>query len=135
MTRFLACILLWASFVACQNRSNQVTQSKAQSEDVHWTVKVCSSRAASVTMQAGPSHDDNDVFATWGPHDGQKAWVMPQRVQSLNKIYFQATTPGKDQTDMCVIYSGSPKKNMSFDGGRESHDISANDDEHDCKCQ
>jgi hypothetical protein len=101
--------------------------------DKHWTAKVCRSVAASVTMQAGPNKDDNDVFASWHPPDGQKSFVLPDRVQSLNKIYFKAVTPGRDQTDMCVQYDGRTCKHMSFDGKNEDHDISANDDDN-CMC-
>jgi hypothetical protein len=98
-----------------------------------WQVKVCSSNAQSVTMQAGPSSGDNDVFATWHPNDGQKLFDLPARIQSDGKIFFKATTPGKDQTDLCVLHDGTVKKKMSFDGGDEDHDISAGDNDN-CSC-
>jgi len=101
--------------------------------DIHWTVEVCSSKAQSVTLQAGPKSDDNDVFATWRPADGKKPFNLPTRVQSLDNIYFKATTPGRDQTDLCVQYDGRTVRHMSFDGGNEDHDLHANDSDK-CPC-
>ena len=91
----------------------------------HWTVKVCGSSAQSITMQAGPHKSDNNVFATWRPADGQKEIPLPDRIQSFKNIYFKATTPGNDQTDLCVKYDGGTVKGMSFNGGNEDHDINA----------
>jgi hypothetical protein len=66
----------------------------------HWSVKVCSSNAARIDFQAGPNKGDNDVFASWHAGGGVKSFPMQDRVQSLNRIYFKATTPGRDQTDI-----------------------------------
>jgi hypothetical protein len=83
-------------------------------------------------MQAGPGNTDNDVFATWHPADGRKSFNFPSRSQSLNNIYFRATTPGHDQTDMEVLYDGRVVRKMSFDGGNEDHNLKANDKDDGC---
>jgi hypothetical protein len=54
-------------------------------------------------------------------------------MQAQGKLYFKATTPGKDQTDMCVLHNGTVAKKMSFNGGNEDHDISAGDTDN-CPC-
>jgi len=102
----------------------------------HWTVVVCASVASQVTLQAGPGRDDNDVFATWHAADAHKVFALPDRVQGLTKIYFQASTPEGDkqrQTYLCVKYDGVPKKWMQFDKN-ENHDIQAGDSESSCTC-
>jgi hypothetical protein len=70
-------------------------------------------------MSTRPSNTDNDVFGTWHPNDGNKHFDFPDRSQSLNNIYFRATTPGHDQTDMVVLYDNASKKKLSFNGGSE----------------
>ncbi|HEX7907797.1 MAG TPA: hypothetical protein VF534_06870 [Paraburkholderia sp.] len=103
-------------------------------EEIHWTVKVCSSEAREVSIQAGPNNTDNDCFAYWHPEDGHKSFPLPARCQSLNRVYIRATTPGPFQTDLCLEYYGRCVKQMSFDGGDEDHDgVDANDDD-DCPC-
>ena len=103
--------------------------------DKHWTVSVCSSSSDHVTLQAGPSRDDNDVFATWHPADGNgKEYVMPNKVQPLQKIFFQGSISPHHQTELCVKRDGDPKKHMSFDGDNEWHNIDAGDHDDGCPC-
>jgi hypothetical protein len=104
----------------------------ASPAQAQWAAKVCSSQAASVTFP-GPDKDHNNVFATWTPQDGQKVFPFPDNIQSLGKLYFKATTPGRVQTDMCVLHNGTVAKKMSFNGGNEDHDISAGDTDS-CAC-
>ena len=110
-----------------------IVSSSTVSAQEHWAFHVCKSVAASVTVQAGPRKDDNDVFKTWMPADGNKSFLMPARVQSLNKIYVKATTPGHDQTYMAITYDGRVVKKMEFNGGNEDHEVEANGKDQDCQ--
>jgi hypothetical protein len=110
-------------------RLNMATQ-------VHWYMGICSSAAVSVTLQAGPSSDDNVVFATWHPGDGQKRFALPDRVQSLDSVFVQITLPdGKWQTEACVGYDGYAKQAFHMDHGNENHQISKGDSDDGCACR
>jgi len=102
----------------------------------HWTVIICSSRASSITLIAGPSKDDNDAFATWKPKDGQRTFVLPERIQHLGEVYFKAEAPDKLPVELCVLYDGHRKKRFGFDRGDEDHFVKASDNDDDnCRCQ
>src|SRR4029450_10072453 len=61
-----------------------------------WIVMVCRSSTATseITMQAGPSNTDYNVFATWKASDGggDKLYNLPESLQDPNFIYFFATS-------------------------------------------
>jgi hypothetical protein len=102
----------------------------------HWTVTVCSSVKSSVTLQAGPSSVDNNVFKTWKQRDKQKTYDLPSRVQSLGQIYLKATSPDDGETALCVRYDGHAKKAYNFDGKAEDHDVKASaGDDGSCRCK
>ena len=101
-----------------------------------WTVVVCSSVKGSITLQAGPSKDDNDVFATWTQADGQKTYDLPARLQNLSQIYLKATSPDDGETGLCVRYDGHAKKAYNFNGKSEDHELKASDgDDSNCRCR
>ena len=103
---------------------------------VRWTVEVCSSVKDSVTLQAGPSRDDNDVFATWRQGDGQRTYDLPARVQNLSQVYLKATSRDDGETGLCVRYDGHGKKAYNFDGKSEDHEVKASDgDDSNCRCR
>jgi hypothetical protein len=88
-----------------------------------WSVVVCSARAKSVTLSAGTSETDGEVFE------------LPARVQSLSRIYLKGSASDKNQVEMCVLYDGKPKKRVEFDDDEDvivsSTDI---DDLDKCRC-
>ena len=100
-----------------------------------WASTVCSSQADVVTLQAGPSRDDQTAFAQWKRGDGQRTFALPQRVQNLQKVYVEANnSPQGRETEMCVKFDNRPKKRVSFSKG-ENHTIDANDkDDTACRC-
>jgi len=105
----------------------------------HWTVHVCRKFTftnGTITLQAGPGRNDNDVFATWHREKKQDVFDLPERVQHLGKIYFQATPSSGGESRLCVKFDGVPKKNirMTKGGKNEHHDIEAGDTENDCAC-
>lgn len=103
----------------------------------HWTVTVCRNLTGvpQVTLQAGPGRNDNDVFATWDRTKSQDSFDLPERVQNLGKIYFQANTSVNGDARLCIKHDGVPKKNIKMTkAGNEHHDIDAGDDENDCGC-
>ena len=62
-----------------------------------WIVIVCRSSTATseITMEAGSSNTDYNVFATWKESDGggDKLYKLPESIQDRNTIYFRATSP------------------------------------------
>ncbi len=103
---------------------------------VRWTVEVCSSVKDSIALQAGPSRDDNDVFATWRQGDGQRTYDLPARVQNLSQVYLKATSRDDGETGLCVRYDGHGKKAYNFDGKSEDHEVKASDgDDSNCRCR
>ena len=100
-----------------------------------WGLRICSSAASFLTLQAGANHQNNDVFATWHPADGSKLFLLPAKYQGLPQIYVQVSMPTNQraQTEMCVKYNDNPRKRMDFNNG-ENQTVSANDSEDSCKC-
>lgn len=102
---------------------------------VRWSVVVCSSRANSVTLQAGPSKDDSGTFATWKETSAQRIYDLPTRVQNLTSVYLQAIGSETNSVELCVLFDGKPKKRVSFEDGNEDHTIKSSDDnDDDCRC-
>lgn len=100
-----------------------------------WSVVVCSSRANSVTLQAGPSKDDSATFATWKETSAQRIYDLPLRVQNLTSVYFQAIGSETNPVELCVLFDGKPKKRVSFEDGSEDHTIKSSDgNDDDCRC-
>ncbi len=105
-----------------------------QTGQTRWTVAVCTSRARSVTLQAGPSKEDTQTFATW-TEGGQKIYALPERVQNLTEIYFHAVGSEPKPVELCVLFDGRPKQRVAFEEGGEGSFISAGDDDgNDCRC-
>jgi hypothetical protein len=100
-----------------------------------WSVVVCSSRANSVTLSAGTSNTDGEVFATWQRDIEQREFDLPARVQSLSRIYFKGSASNKNQVEMCVLYNGKPKKRVEFDDDEDVIVSSTDVDDLDkCRC-
>lgn len=128
-TIILRFIIVAVIGVACQ------TSTPPRASGARWASTLCSSQADVVTLQAGPSKDDNEVFAQWKRGEGQKTFALPQRVQNLQKVYVQANNnpPGRE-TELCVKFDNRPKKRVSFSRS-ENHAIDANDsDDKGCRC-
>jgi len=123
------CMLVSLSFVLPASAGGK-------KKGAHWTVIVCSSRASSISLMAGPSRDDYERFATWKEKDGQKTYNLPERIQGLGEIYFKAVSPENLPVELCVMYDGHRKKRYGFDGGDEDHFVKSSDNDDDaCKCQ
>jgi hypothetical protein len=133
-------ITLMAIF-GCSTRESSQTQEQYKTQSApppRWAVMVCRSSTATseITMQAGPSNTDNDVFATWKASDGggDKLYKLPESIQDRNIIYFSATSPEHKQSELCVKFNDYPKKKISFDDGDEGSWIATSDDDAKCKC-
>ena len=130
-----------ANQAANANRVNAVSQTtsspiaSAPVAKARWSVVVCSSRASAVTMSAGPSENDSQLFATYKDGAAQKAFDFPARVQNLSSVYFKTSGAETNPVELCVLFDGKPKKRVAFDEGSESHIInSSDDDDNDCRC-
>ena len=100
-----------------------------------WSVAVCSSRANSVTLQAGPSKDDSATFATWQTGGVQRIYDLPTRLQNLTSVYFKAVGSETKPVELCVLFDGKPKKRVSFDDGDADHTVKSSDEnDNDCRC-
>ena len=100
-----------------------------------WSVAVCSSRANSVTLQAGPSKDDSATFATWKEGGTQRIYDLPQRLQNLTSVYFKAVGSETKPVELCVLFDGKPKKRVSFEDGDADHTVKSSDgNDNDCRC-
>ena len=99
-----------------------------------WSVAVCSSRASSVTLQAGASKDDTQTFATW-TEGSPKIFPLPERVQNLTEVYFHAIGSEPKPVELCVLFNGRPKRRVAFEEGGEGNIVGASDDDdEDCRC-
>ncbi len=136
---FLAAVFAFGCTVNVNQPNANVnnTNSSASSNSAaktHWSAVVCSSRAQTVTMSAGPNKNDSQVFAAWKQDAAQKKFNLPDRVQNLSSIFFMASASDKNQVEICVLYDGKPKKRVEFDDS-EDHTINAGDaDDSDCRC-
>jgi hypothetical protein len=139
--------IAFMAIFGCSTRESSQTQEpyKTQSSppslpspSPRWIVTVCrgSTTTSEITMQAGPSNIDNDVFATWKASDGggDKLYKLPESIQDHNRIYFRATSPEHKQSELCVKFNNRPKRKISFDGGDEDAWIEASDDDAKCRC-
>ena len=80
-----------------------------------WSVVICSARTKSVTLSAGASETDGEVFAIWQKDIEQRKFDLPVHVQKLSRIYLKGSASDKNQVEMCVLYGGEPKKRVEFD--------------------
>lgn len=103
-----------------------------------WTVHVCRKFTYTdgrIDLQAGPSHDDNDVFATWRREHPQDVFDLPERIQELGRIYFQVNTSKGGESRLCVKFEGAPKKNYRITSAGHHQDmIDASDSNDHCLC-
>ncbi len=100
-----------------------------------WSVAVCSSRANSVTLQAGPSRDDSATFATWKDGSVQRIYDLPTRVQNLTSVYFKAVGSETKPVELCVLFDGKSKKRISFEDGDKDETVKSSDsNDNDCRC-
>jgi hypothetical protein len=138
-------IALMAIF-GCSTSGSSQTQEQYKTQSApplpspspRWVVMVCRSSTATseITMQAGPTNTDYNVFATWKASDGggDKLYKLPESIQDRNTIYFRATSPENKQGELCVKFNNHPKKKISFDDGDEDAWIGASDDDAKCRC-
>jgi len=138
-------IALMAIF-GCSTRESSQTQERYKTQSAsplpssspRWVVMVCRSSTATseITMQAGPSNTEYNVFATWKASDGggDKLYKLPESIQDRNAIYFRATSPENKQGELCVKFNDHPKKKISFDDGDEDASIAASDNDAKCRC-
>jgi hypothetical protein len=90
-----------------------------------------------ITLHAGPSSDDTDVFGHWRPSDAQASYALPDRVQQLTQVFVRAvTTPDNKVANVCVLFDGRPKKAFNFSGLTEDHLVKSSDtDDASCRCR
>jgi len=103
-----------------------------------WSVTVCNetTEATRVTIQSGPSKDDNEVWWEWKREEGRDHDYkrLPDGQQGLNRIYLKAINPQEKQVNLCVKYDDVQVKHYDFDGKDEDHEMSVGDRDGDCKC-
>jgi hypothetical protein len=100
-----------------------------------WSVVVCSARTKSVTLSAGTSETDGEVFAIWQKDIEQRKFELPVHVQKLSRIYLKGSASDKNQVEMCVLYDGEPKKRVEFDDDEDVIVSSTDVDDLDkCRC-
>ncbi len=110
------------------------TPMKTVKTEARWSVVVCSSRAQSVSLSAGPNEDDSEVFATWKEDSPLRKFDFPARVQNLSTVFFMGSASDKNQVELCVLFDGKPKKRVEFDDS-EDHEIKSSDsNDDDCRC-
>jgi hypothetical protein len=108
-------------------------------KDVHWYIWICSSSADTVTLQGGPSRDDNDVFAQWRQGQGTRGYALPERAQQpgVDSVFTQLTVPdGPWHTEACVGHDGYAIQAYHMNsGGEEHHQNSSGDSDNGCACR
>src|SRR4051812_49332852 len=121
--------------IGCAGRKKQQSVSTV-APPAHWTAKVCTSVKDRITLLAGPSKDDVEVFGTWRFGEGQTVFDLPARVQQLTELYVKASTvPQGKNAQLCVRYDGHPKKAYNFSGSDEDHEVKSSDsDDSNCRC-
>lgn len=102
--------------------------------ETRWSVVVCSSRAKNVTLSAGPSENDSEVFAIWKQDAPQKKFDLPARVQNLSSVYFMGSASDSSQVELCVLFDGKPKKRVEFDDSEDQIINSTDADDEECRC-
>lgn len=117
------------------SNNTPAVQAAVPQENTRWSVILCTSRDATVTLAAGAGESDSQTFATWRQGETQRAFALPERLQNLSSIYFEANGSDVNPVELCVLYNRRPKKRVSFDEGKESHIVNAgDDDDNDCRC-
>ena len=100
-----------------------------------WSVVVCSARTKSVTLSAGTSETDGEVFAIWQKDIEHRKFELPVHLQKLSRIYLKGSASDKNQVEMCVLYEGEPKKRVEFDDDEDVIVSSTDVDDLDkCRC-
>lgn len=139
LTIIVAILLAVQSSLALAREDQKATLSRPtanNSRSNNWYVVVCSSRAEYVVLQAGENDNDNTVSAKWYQKDGQKRFILPDRLQSRTKVSVRMSIPeGKWQTEACVGYNGYAKKAFRFDKNNENNDVSMDDNDDSCACR
>ena len=111
------------------------TAPKATIAGSRWSVVICSSRAKTVTLSAGPGETDSEIFATWKEGTTQRVFDFPARVQNLTSVYFKASGSENNQVETCVRFDGKAKKRVEFDDQEDAIIASTDTDELDkCRC-
>jgi hypothetical protein len=132
----LGLVFVGLSVLQLSCASQQQTPKSVPAPPARWTVEVCSSVKGSVALQAGPSKDDSNLFATWRQGDGQKTYDLPARLQNLSEIYLKATSQDDGDTALCVRYDGHGKQAYNFNGKSQDHELKASDgDDSSCRCR
>lgn len=117
------------------NTVSPTPQATIAAANPRWSVVVCSSRAKMVTLSAGPSETDSEVFASWNADSAQRVFNFPQRVQNLTSVYFKASGSENNQVETCVLFDGKAKKRVEFDDQEDTLISSTDTDELDkCRC-
>lgn len=117
------------------NTSAPTPQATVATANPRWSVVVCSSRAKVVTLSAGPSETDSEVFGSWNADSPQRVFNFPQRVQNLTSVYFKASGSENNQVETCVLFDGKAKKRVEFDDQEDTLINSTDTDELDkCRC-
>jgi hypothetical protein len=139
LTIIVAILLAVQSSLALAREDQKAALSRPtanNSRSNNWYVVVCSSRAEYVVLQAGENDNDTTVSAKWYQKDGQKRFILPDRLQSRTKVYVRMSIPeGKWQTEACVGYNGYAKKAFRFDKNNENNNVSMDDNDDSCACR
>lgn len=131
---FAACTVNFNQSNANTGNANALPKNNTAAQKP-WSVVVCSARSKSVTLSAGTSDKDGEVFATWQDGAAQRKFELPARLQSLSKIYFKGSASDKNQVEMCILYDGKPKKRVEFDDDEDVFVSSSDVDDLDkCRC-
>lgn len=122
---------------ACAQHSGAAAAPTPPPPPAHWSAKVCTAVKDEITLHAGPSSDDADVFGRWRGGDGQVSFDLPARVQQLSQVFVRAVSaPDNKSASMCVLFDGRPKKAFNFSGLSEDHLIKSSDtDDASCRCR
>lgn len=118
------------------NSSTPLPTATAQSAAApRWSVVVCSSRAKSVTLSAGTSETDGETFATWQQNSPQRVFELPEKLQTISRIYLKGSASDRNQVEMCVLFDGKAKKRVEFDDDEDTIIASSDTDDLDkCRC-
>jgi hypothetical protein len=123
--------------VSCKSGGSAPPAATPAPPPAHWTAKVCTAVKDQITLRAGPSSDDTDVFGHWQAGDGQISIDLPARVQQLSQVFVRAETmPDNKVANICLLFDGRPKKAFNFSGLTEDHLVKSSDtDDTSCRCR
>jgi hypothetical protein len=99
-----------------------------------WSVVVCSSRAKNITLSAGASETDSEVFTTWREGTPQRVFDFPPKVQNLSSVYLKASSSDNNQVELCILFDGQPKKRVEFEEDEDTT-VNATDTDNLDKCR